>query len=481
MLVVLTALVVAALMGYGPLYRRVLVVQRHRSHAQDSKRSAPPPAGIAISSSVRLLYREPRPGHRHGGGLHGSRRADDELDEVLRGTFAAETFNRAVRILAWSFILAVMAIALAGQLWQPAQPEIFATLVVAGAFVLVVHELMPAENMGAWRVLLEASATIAFLTMLVLLTGYATSPFFFIFPLLVGGAALITIPRVTVVLTIEAIVANALAAVSGYQHGDPTRDSAVRVAINVAALLLLSYAGVVISRMQRRTRDAAIRLSTVDSMTDLYNRAFLFNSVDREIQRSRRFKRGFCLLMMDLDGLKSINDRYGHFQGDLVLRAVAQIIRRGLRVVDVPARYGGDEFVALLPETDPSGAFLVGEKIRLGVNDMTVESGGKTIKTSVSIGVVSYPEDGATADELMIAADQAMYSSKRLGKNRVVGYAHVADHGSNATPVFRSPGPDTDDEAAAPTGLRESAVFDREEGEAEGRPDRIRPLESREG
>jgi diguanylate cyclase (GGDEF)-like protein len=126
---------------------------------------------------------------------------------------------------------------------------------------------------------------------------------------------------------------------------------------------------------------------------------------------------------MDLDGLKLINDRYGHYQGDVVLQGVAQLIRAGLRGIDVAARYGGDEFVALLPETDPTGAYVVAEKIRQLVSELLVESGGHEISTSLSIGVVSYPDDGQTSDELMIAADEAMYSSKRLGKNRVVGYA----------------------------------------------------------
>jgi len=120
--------------------------------------------------------------------------------------------------------------------------------------------------------------------------------------------------------------------------------------------------------------------------------------------------------MMDLDGLKSINDRYGHYQGDLVLRAVAHVIRTGLRGVDVAARYGGDEFVALLPKRIPRGAYLVAEKIRQAANEMFVGARGLEIKTSLSIGVVSYPDDGRTADELMIAADQAMYSSKRHGR-----------------------------------------------------------------
>ena len=186
--------------------------------------------------------------------------------------------------------------------------------------------------------------------------------------------------------------------------------------INLTALLLLAYSGMVVARVQRRTRDAAIRLSTVDSLTDLYNRAFFFNAVEHEIQRSRRFRRGFCLLMMDLDGLKTINDRYGHYEGDVILRGVARAHPVRLRGIDVAARYGGDEFVALLPETDPSGAYVVAEKIRQMASELVVETGGQQITTSLSIGVVSYPDDGQTADELMIAADEAMYSSKRTGQ-----------------------------------------------------------------
>jgi diguanylate cyclase (GGDEF)-like protein len=428
-LVVLAALMGAALLGRGPLYGRFLAAERRnpwrgrKAHPEGS-----PVAGIAISPSVRLLARERRPASRDEAGARPDMRHSDEgLDEVLRGGFAAETFNHAVRVLTGSFILTVLVIVSVSQLWQPVQPEIFLTLTLAGVFVLVVQDIMPSGALGTLRIALEGSAAIIFMTMLVLLTGGATSPFFFLCPLLVGATALIAPPLVTVLLAAESAVAYAVAAFSKPLDRDAARDALVRVAINLMVLVLLSYAGMIIARVQRRTRETAIRLSTVDSLTDLYTRAYFFNSVDREIQRSRRFKRGFCLLMMDLDGLKSINDRYGHYQGDLVLRGVAHVLRTALRGMDVPARYGGDEFVALLPETEPHGAYVVAENIRRAATNLTVLAGGEQIQTSLSIGVVSYPEDGRTADELMIAADGAMYSSKRLGKNSVVGYADPGD------------------------------------------------------
>ena len=308
-----------------------------------------------------------------------------------------------------------------------------------GIFVLVVHEILAPTKLGTVRMVVEASAAIVFVTMIVLLTGNSSSPFFLVYPLLVGGAALVASPALALFLTFETVLAYGIAALSGPLSGDQAREALARVGINLTALILLSYSGMAISKVQRQTRDAAIRLSTVDSLTDLYNRAFLFNAVEREIQRSRRFKRGFCLLMMDLDGLKSINDRYGHYHGDIVLRAVAHIIREGSRTVDVTARYGGDEFVALLPETESSGAYIVAEKIRQGVTELAVEAAGQQVTTSLSIGVVSFPEDGQTADELMIAADEAMYLSKRMGKNRVVGYADPGEIGTQFPQPTRTP------------------------------------------
>jgi len=177
----------------------------------------------------------------------------------------------------------------------------------------------------------------------------------------------------------------------------------------------------VIGREQRRSREAAIVASTVDPLTGLFNRTFFFSALEREIARSSRSGRGFCLVMADLDGLKDVNDRYGHFYGDRVLRTVGEVIRAGVRRIDTAARYGGDEFVVLLPETDPTGAWVLGEKIRIGVSDQAVPGPGFEVRTSLSLGIVTYPGDGQTADALMISADGAMYASKRAGRDRVSG------------------------------------------------------------
>jgi diguanylate cyclase (GGDEF)-like protein len=345
------------------------------------------------------------------GGLVGDA-GDGELPDA--------TYDRVVRIVAWVFLLSTTVIVAATGLWSETQPAILVLLAFGGLFVLVVHDLLPAEVLGPAKFVVEGSVAITVATLLVALTGGVASPFFFVFPLIVGGAALVVSSSITVVLAGGASLGYVLAVVAGSAADSILPATAATVGVNLTALILLAYAAMVIAREQRRTRDAAIRLSTVDALTGLFNRSFFFAAVGREIARCARSGRGFCLLMMDLDDLKEINDRLGHFQGDRVLRGVGEVIAEGVRRIDTAARYGGDEFVVLLPETDPTGAFVLAEKIRLGVNAMVLDL-PDAAHPSISIGAVSYPGDGRTADELMISADNAMYASKRAGKDRVTG------------------------------------------------------------
>ena len=345
----------------------------------------------------------------------------DSPVETLPGTVPAGTYDRVVRIVSWVFILATFMIVAVTGLWPQTQLAIFALLAFAGVFVLVVHDLLPPRSLGTAKFVVEGSVAITFATLLVLLTGAENSPFFFTFPLIVGGAALVVSPRITFALAAVASLGYIFAtAVPG--SGPVAPVTVAKVGINLTALVLLAYVATVIAREQRVARDAAVKLSTFDPLTSLFNRTFFFAAVDREIARSLRSTRGFCLLMMDVDELKLINDRYGHYFGDQVIRGVGEVIQSGVRKIDTAARYGGDEFVVLLPETDPTGAWVLAEKVRIGVTELEIAVAGAQIPVSISVGVVNFPDDGQTSDALMISADQAMYASKRAGKNRVMGY-----------------------------------------------------------
>lgn len=355
---------------------------------------------------------------------------------VVGGTDDARTddgvptraYDRVVRIASWVFLLATTTIVGVTGLWPQNQSAIFALLALAGLFVLAIHDLLPTNTLGAAKFVVEGSVAVTVATLLVALTGGVASPFFFVYPLIVGGAALVVAPPITLGLLLTAALGYLLAVVLGSPaDAVATNISTATVGINLTAMILLAYIAMVIAREQRRSRDAAIRMSTIDPLTALFNRSFFFAALEREIARSARSGRGFCLLMMDLDELKVVNDRLGHFHGDRVLRAVGEVVNVGVRRIDTAARYGGDEFVVLLPETDPTGAFVLAEKIRIGVQELTLDLPDDTVRPSLSVGVVSYPDDGSTADELMISADGAMYASKRAGKNRVTGVNMPSD------------------------------------------------------
>ena len=159
--------------------------------------------------------------------------------------------------------------------------------------------------LGAAKFVVEGSVAITVATLLVALTGGVASPFFFVFPLIVGGAALVVTPPITLGLALTAALGYLLAVVLGSPPGAASMPITVAtVGINLTAMILLAYVAVVIAREQRSSRDAAIRLSTIDPLTALFNRGFFFAALEREIARSARSGRGFCLLMMDLDELK---------------------------------------------------------------------------------------------------------------------------------------------------------------------------------
>ena len=330
-------------------------------------------------------------------------------------------YDRVVRIAGWAWILSTGILVSASGLWTDRQGAILAILGIAGLFVLVAHDLLPAGVLGRAKYLVEGCVSIVFVTLIVLLTGGAPSPFFFAFVLIVVGAALVVPPATTVALAVLAAASYVIAIAVDLAPGGLDVAGIAVVGVNLVSLILLAYVAMVVAREQRRARQVAVRLSTTDALTGLANRAYILAAVEREIERGTRYGRGFCLLMADLDDLKSVNDSYGHRTGDRVLAGVADVIRDGVRRIDTPARLGGDEYVVLLPETDPTGAFVVAEKIRQGVAAMHTLVRDGPVPVSVSIGLVAWPDDGTTLDQLMDGVDEAMYAAKQRGRNRIGG------------------------------------------------------------
>ncbi len=161
--------------------------------------------------------------------------------------------------------------------------------------------------------------------------------------------------------------------------------------------------------------------AVTDELTGLFNVRHFHDSLDNEIERSRRFNSAVGLAMLDIDNFKSVNDTYGHQQGDLVLVEVARCLRSLSRDIDEPARYGGEELAVILPQTDLSGAELLAERMRATIAALEIKrlDGKGTLKVTASFGVASLPESAGDKVSLIAAADAALYRAKRAGKNRV--------------------------------------------------------------
>ena len=328
-------------------------------------------------------------------------------------------YERVVRVVSFVFILSALIVVTVadGALEQP----LLYVLLASGALVIVLtQDVLPMDLLGRWRFALEAIAVIAFVTLLIALTGGVHSPFFFGYLLLLAGAALWAQGLAPLVLALLSTAAYIAAVV--LTAGQLPADGWARVTFNIVALGLVSYVAAVIGREQRRASEAALALSRFDALTGLYNRRHFEPALEQEILRAGRSGRPFSLLLFDLDALKSVNDRFGHEAGDRLLRSIGEIIGQGIRGSDQAARLGGDEFVVILPETDLGGALRVAEKLRRDIGQLSLPHDGQPVHTSVSVGVVSFPDDGVTARELMRRVDRAMYEAKRRGKDQIVHY-----------------------------------------------------------
>ncbi len=198
----------------------------------------------------------------------------------------------------------------------------------------------------------------------------------------------------------------------------PLSDRLAGVVETVAAIASITLSG-------NTARELAMRDALHDGLTGVYNRRYLEASLSQTLHLMMRLGQPLCLLMIDVDGFKMVNDRCGHKAGDRVLKAFATSVSASLREGDVVARYGGDEFVAMLPNAAPPVAREIAERVLRAIRALPPP--GERLVVGGSIGLVCAPEQGWEADDLIAAADTALYRAKREGRNRVAEYVHGPD------------------------------------------------------
>lgn len=271
-----------------------------------------------------------------------------------------------------------------------------------------------------WRLAIQTWFMVAYITWLLWLTGRTESPLLNLY-LLVLIMSSLTLGKSTTVLQVALIVTLYLQGLYATE-GEMILSLATLSDLmsKFAPLLLVTYLVTLLSADIDFSRNALRILSETDEMTGLQNRRAFTNTLGREYERAKRHGHNFSILMIDADGLKAANDNHGHAAGDRMIQSIAECLRESLRATDCYARYGGDEFVAYLPNTGDGSAREAAERIRTRVANTSFDVQGQRVTATVSIGIATYPEHGADLDEVTRRADTALYQAKSAGRNRVV-------------------------------------------------------------
>lgn len=336
----------------------------------------------------------------------------DLSTEELRG------FTRTIAEIEWLLLILVLIFQLVLTPDQVTSAALAMAMFFYTAFVLMFRYVNFYRRETYWKLAIETGMMIVFITWVLVYTGRLSSPLVNLYLLVVITSSL-TLGRSATLLAM--IIIGGCYVWLGYpaKHHSPFPSMGAEFVAQFAPMLLVAYITTMLSADTRRAMAHVKTLSETDELTGTLNRRAFLTLAARAYSQAQRFNRKFSLLMIDSDSLKQINDAYGHEAGDELLRTMVKKIQDELRQADLLSRYGGDEFVVLLPDTDSQGAQLTAERIREHIAAASLHVGSSRAPISASMGVATYPDNGLDFDRVFDAADSAMYASKSSGKNKV--------------------------------------------------------------
>jgi len=329
-------------------------------------------------------------------------------------------FARTTAEIEWLLLVLALIYLVAGGASDEGKVAISMALFFFAAFILGLHYVRFYRQETRLKIALETWVMILFITWVVWYAGAIRSPLLNLYLLPIIASALI----LGKVMTFVEMVAIALCFMA--LHYDPKTRSLASVAYwgellaLLAPVILVAYITTMLSADIRYAVDKIKRVSDTDDLTGLYNMRAFSAILHRAFKQSVRHAHTLSIVMIDCDNLKTVNDTHGHEAGNRLLQHAVRCIREELRGSDVLARFGGDEFIALLPETESRGAREMGERIRRAIEGTNMDVRGGEIHTTVSVGVASYPLDGGSLEVIIDKADRAMYKAKQQGRNKVV-------------------------------------------------------------
>jgi diguanylate cyclase (GGDEF)-like protein len=343
------------------------------------------------------------------------------INEELRG------FSRTIAEIDWLILIVVLAFQFVQPLGEESRTAIMMSLFFFGAFILSFRYANFYKRETRWKLAIETLAMILFISWVVWYSGKLESPLVSLYLLPIIASALALGKLATLCVMGLVTVCYMFFYSVGYGHPVLSLSYGVELAAKLSPVLLVAYITTMLSADIHYALNKAKLYSETDSLTGLYNLRAFSIILERAFSQAIRYSRPMSLIMIDSDNLKNVNDAFGHEAGNRLLQHVVASVKAQLRSADVLARYGGDEFVVLLPETGVRGALEVSERIRRSVEASTLKLRDTIVPSTVSLGVASYPDDGIDLPILLDKADKAMYRSKQEGRNR-------STHASHETP-----------------------------------------------
>ena len=331
-------------------------------------------------------------------------------------------FSRTIAEIEWLLLGLVLVYLLAGAPPDDGRVAIHTALFFFTAFILGLHYVHFYKLENRSKLMFENWVMIVFITWVVWYTGQINSPLLNLYLLPIIASALI-FGKLPTALKVGAIIACFM-----YFAHNPKSKTLLTLPFwgellaLCAPMILVAYITTMLAADIRHAVDKIKQVSDTDELTGTYNMRAFSSMLQRAFRQAVRYGHALSVVMIDSDNLKQINDTYGHESGNRLLQHLVRCIREQLRGSDVMARFGGDEFIVLLPETNNKGALEMAERIRkaIEISRFDVRSGDASI--TVSLGVASYPEDGGNLDVILDKADKAMYRAKQRGRNKVVAY-----------------------------------------------------------
>ncbi|MBI2803062.1 MAG: GGDEF domain-containing protein [Gammaproteobacteria bacterium] len=344
-------------------------------------------------------------------------------------------FSRSLAELQWLLVALVILYYVAPK--TPIErPHLFIGATVMYAFTVLAHRYSGLfQQETRWRLAAETWLMVLFITWLLWQTGNSESPLLNLYLLVLIMSGL-TLGKTTTLLQLL-LIAAIYVQTDYHALGEISFSTASlnELMTKFAPFVLTTYLVTLLAADIKFSRTALQDASETDELTGLPNRRAFEETMQREFERATRQARVFSILVIDADGLKPTNDAYGHAAGDRLIREIANSLKATLRASDHCARYGGDEFVALLADADANRALDAAERLRLCVANTSFDVGGNRVNATVSIGVATYPTDATDVEQLLSVADRALYQAKNDGKNRIRGFdVHGASMGDASAP-----------------------------------------------